>query len=714
MSDLRLWLPGGASDAAASGTNIDLTGDITLVADITIYDHTPAATAAIIGDRSGSTGEASLRLATTGHLNVLWWEGATARQAPSSATLASVGLGDGDRVEIAVERDNAAPTNHVIRFYWRAPGGTWAQLGSDTASFVGAAAPTSVANVLTIGANGFSPPAAQVHTAAAYTGFAISGSGTLVADFDPARDATLGDTTLTSSTTGEVWTLAGDALLIGAPAAAQAVNDRPLYLDLPGAVTDYASTPDSAYLDAITQDLTIVAEFTEWADQADDTAWIVSGGYTSPNRSWGLSKRTPANDSDLRLYLSSDGAAADGILSMDTADTYITDGTWLKVESLVVSGARSTKWYTSPVGPDHPAFAGWTLRETDSGGPTTIATNNVTAAIGYDVTRSEKYTGKLGRVLVYAGDEDTGALIVDFAPERDAYLGAGSFTSSNTGEVWTLAGSAELRSAGGRIDWVNADDEGLELPSRDVISGLTAPARRHNIATTPQRAGGYLVQSPLPNPRTVTVPVLLRPAAPYTRARLDELRQRFAGVLHHPQLGRLIVADQNSDLRELRCFLANGLAGAEGMPAHEFDTFQFVAPDPYFYDLDDDTASIVSGTNTLTVAGDTDTPPIFTITGGASSNITSVTLERVDTGETLALTLTSALTTGVALIIDHAAGTVLRAGSDIFSDLTSPTFFDLASGASSQVALTLGGTAGSYTGSVTYRPRWLTAYPAAS
>jgi hypothetical protein len=105
-------------------------------------------------------------------------------------------------VRVTIDVDNGAGDTDVT-FYTSEDGATWSQLGAVqnagfTTSIFSATAPVELG---AIGAGTYGYGAVQVLAARVYDGIA----GTLVADFDADRDFS-SHSTLTSSTTGEVWT----------------------------------------------------------------------------------------------------------------------------------------------------------------------------------------------------------------------------------------------------------------------------------------------------------------------------------------------------------------------------------------------------------------------------------------------------------------------------------------------------------------------------
>jgi hypothetical protein len=196
---------------------------------------------------------------------------------------------------------------------------------------------------------------------------------------------------------------------------------------------DYFSTPDSV-ANSITGDITLIVEaaLDDWTPSAVNVL-IAKDSVSAGGRSYALNIQTSGAP---RFNFSLDGST---IISV-TADAIpaFTDGirSHIAVERTAATG--KVRFYTSP---DHIT---WTLLGTEQ----TAATGNIfdgnavvqfgnLASLAYDlkgkIYDSEGYAG-----LAISG---TGAVMkFDFDPEDST--GGSSWTSSETGEVWTANGGA--------------------------------------------------------------------------------------------------------------------------------------------------------------------------------------------------------------------------------------------------------------------------------
>lgn len=188
-----------------------VTGDLTLVVESALTAWTPAATEVLIAKDSVSAGgrSYSLSIQTSGfpRLNVSL-DGSTIVSATANA---KPPFTDGKRGHLGVER--VAATG-VVTFYYSYDMITWVQLGTPQSTTAGnifaGNAVVQFGNLasLSYALNG------KIYDSEIYAGLAISGTGVLKVDFDPS-DWTSG-TTWTSSDTGEVWTINGNALVFKA------------------------------------------------------------------------------------------------------------------------------------------------------------------------------------------------------------------------------------------------------------------------------------------------------------------------------------------------------------------------------------------------------------------------------------------------------------------------------------------------------------------
>ena len=101
----------------------------------------------------------------------------------------------------------------ITEFFTSADGTTWTQLGGgvQTGAVTSIHAGTHILEIGASFANGTQPFGGTIFSAQVYDGI----DGTLVADFNPARDGTVGAATVTSSTTSEVWTMVAGASIVG-------------------------------------------------------------------------------------------------------------------------------------------------------------------------------------------------------------------------------------------------------------------------------------------------------------------------------------------------------------------------------------------------------------------------------------------------------------------------------------------------------------------
>ena len=211
--DLELVLPGASGDFASTPDSaaVSITGDLDIRAHLSPDDWTNPAYPYVISKWTGSTYRSyALRLASWGALYFQWsTDGATSGTVTKTST-AVVPFADGEagHIRVTLDVDNGAAGNDV-KFYTSTDGVTWSQLGA-TVTTAGVSSIDDGGARLEI-ASAFggagAAPTGEVYSAQLYDGI----DGTLAADFDPTRDASVGDTTFTSSTTGEVWTVNGNA-----------------------------------------------------------------------------------------------------------------------------------------------------------------------------------------------------------------------------------------------------------------------------------------------------------------------------------------------------------------------------------------------------------------------------------------------------------------------------------------------------------------------
>jgi len=223
---LYLSLPGTAGHYASTPDAVAnrFTGDQSIVQRVRLPDYTPASNQMLVSGYVGASGVARkfyLILLTTGVLRFSW-ESTTPVDVNSDSTIAlSTVVPDGTEVVIGVsfDVDNGATQNEVKFWYSLNNESTWTQLGA-TVTTAGVAVRNTGTAAIQIGAfDGTSSNAiGSFLSLRLYNGippiFGGSGSATPVVDFNPHRDAVTPTGTITSSTTGEVWTLNGASSVV--------------------------------------------------------------------------------------------------------------------------------------------------------------------------------------------------------------------------------------------------------------------------------------------------------------------------------------------------------------------------------------------------------------------------------------------------------------------------------------------------------------------
>ena len=215
------------------------------------------------------------------------------------------------------------------------------------------------------------------------------------------------------------------------------------YLNLPGASGDYASTPDSAALD-ITGDI----EFIVYA-AADD--WTAAGtqAFASKWQTGGqLSYRFAVTAAGaLVLLTSNDGTTQVGNTSTSALSTANGTGVWVRVTLDVNDGAgnRVANFYTSTDSSDTAVGSiSWTQlgATVTTAGATTIFSSTSVLEIGSSAAGTLTiFDGKIYAAHIYNG---IGGTLVAAFDASDAVAGAATVVSADTGETYTVNGSAAI------------------------------------------------------------------------------------------------------------------------------------------------------------------------------------------------------------------------------------------------------------------------------
>ena len=419
-----LVLPGDSGDYVHTPDSaaVSVTGDLDVRAHVALDDWTPAASGTLVAKRDGASDRSFWFYVTTlGKLGFAWSVDGSALIFTLSTT-AVPDPGAGEALHLRATMD---VSGYSLVFYTSTDGVSWSQLG---AAVTGAA--TSFFDstaLLTVGAldndGSGSRLAGTIFSAQVYDGI----DGTLVADFDPSRDG--GVSPVTSSTSGEVWTVAGNADLV-VPGA----------LDLPGASGDYAHSPDSAAV-SVTGDLDLRchAALDDWTPAAESTL-VGKWEDVGPARSYLLRVK---GDGVLELYVST---GTDYLVSVSSVAVPFADGEagHVRVTLDVDDGAsqRVSTFYTST---DGISWSQLGVPDTRSGAISIVdRTSLLTIGAMQDAGDESRTTGTIYSAQVFDGID--GTLVAEFDPLRDAEAGDATFTSASTGEVWTVAGNASVPS----------------------------------------------------------------------------------------------------------------------------------------------------------------------------------------------------------------------------------------------------------------------------
>lgn len=203
---------------------------------------------------------------------------------------------------------------------------------------------------------------------------------------------------------------------------------------------NYFSTPDSATLDAITGsfDVDVLVSPADWTPGG---VQFFCGRDSDANRSWALGIATSG-----ALYAELYDSAGADITSLfayvSTDSVASTDRTRLWVRMKVVwalTGNITVDFYTSQ---DGVAWTALGTQRTAAATGNALGISNALLTVGARqyASNEQNVEGSIYRMRLYNGDRDTGTLVADFNP-TDWTTGS-TFTSSQTGEEWTLNGGA--------------------------------------------------------------------------------------------------------------------------------------------------------------------------------------------------------------------------------------------------------------------------------
>lgn len=425
--DGALVLNGVAGQYASTpdDNSLDIVGDLTLTAKLTMDDWTPATNMAVIS-KWGAGGSRSYQLGVLVATGVLFLNTSTdgTAVATDSSTVAPT-IADGDTLWVRAAIDvNDGGGNRIVKFFTSPSGidGTWTQLGTT----VTAAATTifSSGQILELGAQAAgttNPTAGKIGRAIVHNGYfdGTTQAGTTVFDAD-----------FSNKSDGTPWFLEATGKRVTVQPARAAVVDGALWL--PGVVGQYAVTADHASLD-ITGDIDIIVRASpdDWAPGT--AAALVSKENVSTQRSFNL--RIAATPS---LMLSTDGTAE--VAATSSAAVPFTAGQvgWLRATWRASDGR--VQFFTSSDG------TAWTQLGTNQ----TIAVPSIfnsTTPLHIGIRgngTTQPLFGKVYRAIVKSGIDGTTVFDCDFStwangdgmggyPEFDATGKAVAVLSDTTG-----------------------------------------------------------------------------------------------------------------------------------------------------------------------------------------------------------------------------------------------------------------------------------------
>lgn len=251
--------------------------------------------------------------------------------------------------------------------------------------------------------------------------------------------------------TSKMFAAAGSSIFDVSSFGVAGVN----YLEIPGDASSFASTPDSAALD-ITGDIDLRAHMLldDWTPTSSSiilTKAVLGVGGTPG------SYTLFATVSGALQFQSYDGANT--VSSTSTAAVPVTDGgsIWVRatLDANNGAGGNTVTFYTSTNGVAWDQLGDPVVNV----GTVTMAVTTEPLYIGRHPEFSNSFIGKVYQALVYNGI--AGSLVASMVAD-DTTPGDTSFPSLQTGETWTVAGTAAIATntdSGGfnsaRWQWIN-------------------------------------------------------------------------------------------------------------------------------------------------------------------------------------------------------------------------------------------------------------------
>lgn len=483
-------------------TNLDITGDIDIRAQVSLDDWTPGATTTIIAkEQTTSTRSYRLTVNTSGTLVFAWSADGSAALTATSTVAPTVADGATLWIRATLDVDNGA-SGRNIQFFTSNDGSSWTQLGT-TVTQAGTTSIYSGTSQIEIGSR--IAGTTELLTGNFYRAQVLNGiGGTTVLDVNIATDYRSSNQSFFTATTGQTVTVngvdtianlgtAGSLLPTTLGSSTAADSNDPKFLDwdgtnyvyLPGVASNYLSVPDSAALD-ITGDIDLRAyvAMDDWTPSGSREI-IAKYTLTGNQRSYRLGIDSVGA---LNLYWTTDGITA--ILKSSTSVITAADGAslWVRATLDVDNGAsgNDVKFFTSTDG------VTWTqLGSTvTTAGTTSIFAGTAVVEMGTIAVGATNATAmKIFRGQILDGIDGTKVLDVD-----TSVITAGSATSFTavTGQTVTINRSTSGRKtvAVTQPTWLFGTDDYMEVNNRYMSSGtyLYLPGVNGNYASAPDAA----------------------------------------------------------------------------------------------------------------------------------------------------------------------------------------------------------------------------------
>jgi hypothetical protein len=418
-----LALPGLITDYATTPDSaaLGITGDITLVADVTATDWTPALVMSPLAKSGAGQGSYAITLLTTGHLRLYFTaDGSTALSQDSTVP---VGVENGTRLRVAttLDVDNGAG-GHDIKFWTSTDGTTWTQLGA-TVTTAGTTSVYSGTAELWFGrSTSANLWIGTLHRIKVYSGvhdLNADTGGTLVLDAN-FESATEDATSFTESSSN-----AATVTVVSVPRAAHInANGLALQGNVTTARTDCAIIADNAVTRPTgDMELIVKASATDWTPSGGKVLVLSGGNGAYATMNWYLYY----NATGTITFARPPGGTAR--LFTSSVATGIADGAtkWIKVTYDQDNGAGNAecKFYLSDDG------SSWTQLGTTQTYASTLASNSNTqgVTIGQSYSGAFGHAGTIHRVIAKDGIDGTTFLDADF---ESANPNVSQFTESSS------------------------------------------------------------------------------------------------------------------------------------------------------------------------------------------------------------------------------------------------------------------------------------------